>query len=256
MIYIFGLVAAPLEDVVTALAGAKGLQTTVHASSSGAWAFVWEPYEGDEVMPRRRSMLAHTRVVEQMMELGTVLPARFGLLADNIDDIQDLIQAQTALISDEFAKLNGCIEIGVRIRFPRNAALAQTLDDMPALRAERDKLARLGPEGHFARAEFGRKLADALDRRRGEAQKALLKLLTPKAQNHVLRIPEEDTEVLRSEFLVHGDAFDAFVVDVADAAQNCAFLPGAEPEIEIIGPAPMYNFVRLSLAADQSEEAA
>jgi hypothetical protein len=40
------------------------------------------------------------------------------------------------------------------------------------------------------------------------------------------------------------------------AAGALKFAPGCEAEIKVVGPVPMYNFVRLSLAFEAEDEAA
>ena len=142
------------------------------------------------------------------------------------------------------------------IKIERPTALDATLAEHADLRAERDALAGKGPEAHFAIAEFGGRLAEQLDRRRGKGQRMLLDALVPLARAHVLRKPEDDNEVLRSEFLISADAQAEFVTAVEAAVARLDFAPGAEPAIQIIGPVPMYNFVRLSLTPETDGMAA
>lgn len=256
MIYLYGLVEmADLPDAeqVTRLPRALG---PVSAHKVGDWVLITSDFPGDEVLPKRRLMLAHTRIVETMMAHGTVLPARFGLLAADVPTVERLIRTRTAEIATEFARVQGQVELGIRISFDRDTALQATLRSNAALLQKRDALAGQGPEAHFARAAFGREMAEALDRRRGAAQREILKALLPLATAHLLRAPEEDVEVLRAELLVPHDDQDTFIKAVAQAAVRLPFAPGAEPMVQIIGPAPPYNFVRLSLTPDEAEDAA
>ena len=84
----------------------------------------------------------------------------------------------------------------------------------------------------------------------------MLRALVLLAGAQVLRKPEEDTEVLRAEFLFAATDQAAFIAAVDQAARSLTFAPGAEHAIQVIGPVPMYNFVRHSLALDPQEEAA
>ncbi len=256
MIYLYGLMnsAALPRD---ALSGLVGQQTPPRVVTLGHWSLIYEDHDGSDVQPRRRNMLAHTRIVEHMMGFGTVLPARFGLVSKSIDVVAALVNEKAMVIAEEFEKLRGCVELGLRLSFPHDAALTTTLNASASLLAQRDRLAGLGAEGHFARAEFGRALAEALDRRRGAAQKALVAALLPLVRDHVLRSPDSDVEVLRLEVLIDASDESRVIAALEGLAQNCDFAPGAEPLIQIVGPAPSYNFVRLSLAVDDgSQEAA
>ena len=62
--------------------------------------------------------------------------------------------------------------------------------------------------------------------------------------------------MLRAEFLISADAQAEFVTAVEAAAARLDFAPGAAPAIQIIGPVPMYNFVRLSLTPETDGMAA
>lgn len=256
MIYLYGLFEGALGDLETTLSDSTGLQGVLEINAVGPWFLVSSQHDDLEVLPKRRLMLAHTRVLERMISVGTVLPARFGLLANDLIGTAELIAAQNDLIAREFDRVRGCVELGVRIAFPREPALEATLNENPALSAERDALSSGGAEAHFAIADFGGRLADLLDRRRGRAQRSVLDAVLQRAQAHVLRKPQEDTEVLRAEFLIHSATQDDFLQAVVSAAAKLEFAPGCEPSIQVIGPVPMYNFVNLSLALEPDKAAA
>ena len=256
MIYLYGLFEGEKVALEQALAGSNGLQNIPEIASVGSWHLVHSQHDDAEILPKRRLLLAHTKVLERMISVGTVLPARFGLVAQDLVTATSLITAQTDLVAAEFDKVRGHVELGVRVSIDREAALDATLAEHADLRAERDALAGKGPEAHFAIAEFGGRLAEQLDRRRGKGQRMLLDALVPLARAHVLRKPEDDNEVLRSEFLISADAQAEFVTAVEAAAARLDFAPGAEPAIQIIGPVPMYNFVRLSLTPETDGMAA
>lgn len=142
------------------MADTPGLQGTLQICGIGPWTLVYFDDDNAEILPKRRLLLTHTRVLEQMLTLGTVLPARFGLVADTLAKVEAMILAKAPTITQEFARVQGCFELGIRVNYPRIPALDATLAKDPALLRDRDRLARLGPEAHFAMAEFGGKLAD------------------------------------------------------------------------------------------------
>lgn len=256
MIYLYGLIDGDVAGMRGALEGTQGLEAPVEIAMMGSWGLVFSAHGEAEVQPRRRLMLVHTRVQEAMMPFGTVLPARFGLVARDLAEVEGLITGRAPVIASEFDRVRGCVELGLRVKFDRATALAATMAEDPELTRDRDRLARMGREAHFAMAEFGGKLADRLDRRRGQAQAALLKALLPWVRSHVLRRPDEDTEVLRAEVLLPVEAQVEFLQAVEKATQTLSFAPGAEPAISLVGPVPPYNFVRLSLALEPEEQAA
>lgn len=256
MIYLYGLIEAAPNDVATALQHCHGLQGHLQQAQVGDWVLVFSDHDDQEVLPKRRLLLAHTQVLEQMLILGTVLPARFGLVAKDAATVATTLSTNANDISQAFDKVRGAVELGVRMSYPRQAVLEATLEENAALRTEHAKLRQAGPDAHFAIAEFGGRLAEEVDRRRGKAQRDIITKLRRHARDFVLRTPEEDTEVLRAEFLIEETVQDAFQSSILDASATLDFAPGQEPKIEIIGPVPMYNFVQLSLIIDPDQAAA
>jgi hypothetical protein len=188
--------------------------------------------------------------VERLVELGPVLPMRFGLVAAELDEIELLIHAAGERIAAEFARIDGLVEIGVRIAWPREAALARLLEAEPALARARDALVGRGADAHFERIELGRRVAEALDRRRTAAQRAIVPQLAGLCTDHVLRVPESDVEAVRMECLVPAASQGALAAASEAAAASVDFAGGAEPEIRLVGPLPPFNFVELSLWPD------
>lgn len=256
MIYLYGLIEAASDELAKVVTTVPGLQNPLQIAMIGPWTLIYSDHDDEEILPKRRLLLAHTKVLEALLPHGTLLPARFGLVSGSLAVVEQMILSKSALLTSEFNRVRDCLELGIRIRFPRPPALAATLAEDAELARKRDQLLKLGPDGHFALAEFGGKLADRLDRRRGVAQDQLLRKLVPLCRSHVLRRPDDDTEVLRAEFLIPAADQHTFVSAVESAALGLNFAPGHEPEIQVIGPAPMYNFVRLSLALETEDEVA
>lgn len=256
MIYLYGLSEADPATLQDVLQGMQGLEGPVEQTRISDWVLLHSTHATKNVLPKRRLLLTHTKLLEAALTCGTVLPARFGLVASTMADVAALIKLRQHTISAEFDKVRGAFEIGVRVNFDKAVAIQTTLQSDSGLMASHKALQNAGPEAHFAIAEFGGKLADQLDRRRGAAQKQLLAVLMDKCRSHVLRKPEDDTEVLRAEFLVDVNQQETFQQAVIAAAATLEFAPGSDPKIEIVGPVPMYHFVNLNLAFDDEQEVA
>lgn len=255
-IYLYGIADAPAERVAKSIEGHAGISGAPPlALVCGGHTVIVTPHDGSEILRTRRRMLAHTRVLEAATAEATVLPMRFGLVAECEEALAGLIEAHAPAIATQFARIAGHAEVGLRISFPREAALRALLAAEPAIAAERDRLAGRGAEAHFARIDLGRKVAEALERRRTAAQRRLLADLPAEAADHVLRAPESDVEVLRAECLLRNGGGDALAERMLDCARACGFAPGAEPEIRLVGPVPPFHFVDLALTPPGAEAA-
>ncbi|MEO1678556.1 MAG: GvpL/GvpF family gas vesicle protein [Pseudomonadota bacterium] len=256
-LYLYGLFRGSGPDLERALFEVKGATNGApELRDLGIAAIIAGGHDGSEILQTRRRMLAHTRVLETAMAYGTVLPMRFGLVAEDMATLSAMLASHAEAIAARFDHLAGQVELGLRVSVPRAAALDAVLAAEPALAAARDRLMGRGAEGHFDRIELGRAVAEALERRRTRAQSALIRELAGAVTDHVLRAPEDDCELLRAECLVPAGAADDLAATVERAAAALDFAPGAEPAIRLVGPVPAFHFVDLALAPSAGREAA
>lgn len=253
MTYLYGLLDGENAPDTADLDGVTG---TVGATRLARGWLIHGPGAETEILPRRRHLLAHARVQERLMEQGTLLPMRFGMVVPDLTAVMALIAHRHEEIGGHFDRLAGKVEIGLRVAFPREAALEATLHADAALLQEHNRLTRQQKPPHFAVAEFGRRLAEALDRNRGAAQRRLIAALRDGWDAYVLKTPDSDVEVLAVECLIPVAAVDAAAARAQEEARALASFAGeAEPLVRIVGPLPAFHFVTLSLAAAEPAEA-
>ena len=257
MIYLYGLVepqggACPK----VALGSIAGVTSPVSADPCGDLFLIHGQHDGSEILPRRKSLLTHARVLEAAMEIGTVLPMRFGMTCRSLEVFHDIADRSSEEIRKALDRLRDRAEVGVRVTVPEEAALEAALAETPSLAAARDRLTLKGGATHFAKVEFGRSLGEVVAARRQAAQKALLKELVPLAAAHVLKAPETDFEVIRAEFLVEKDRLADFPARIEQVVAELGFAGKGEYATRLVGPGPGFHFVDLSLAPTDAEEAA
>ncbi len=225
--YLHALLAPPAKvgfaQLRAAVADLPLLGGPIQITPSGDYLLVHSDYEQDEIRQTRRNMIAHTRVLETLLPLVTVLPMRFGLLTSDLDAVQKLILVRTEEIVAQAARVANHAEYGLRVSFPRAAPR---------------RITRASISGAASRN-------CSID---GAAQKALVAALAGEAATgYVLRKPESDVEILRAEFLLPVDGADAFAERAVDIARGLSFAPETEPQVQLIGPVPAYHFVSLTL---------
>ena len=247
-LYLYGITNAEADTLRPALDGVAGATSGApEPLPCGAATVIVGAHDGAELMQTRRRMLAHTRVLERAMEASTVLPMRFGVVADDAAAVRMLVETHQEEIAAQISRLDGHAEIGLRVRVSREGALDALLAAHPDLAATRDRLAGRGPEAHFERIDLGRRVAETLERRRTDAQRRLAGLLDRLCTDHVLRAPEEDTEILRAECLLPSGGETAFAAEIEAAAAAIDFAGAEEPVVQLVGPAPPFHFVSLAL---------
>ncbi|MEM7520417.1 MAG: GvpL/GvpF family gas vesicle protein [Pseudomonadota bacterium] len=252
MIYLYGLLEPDTDADCSVIEGIGGVTGPVQTATLPQGILVFGPHDGSEILAKRRYLLAHARVLEAILALGTVLPMRFGMMSADVTEIEALFAAQAALIEAQQVKLRNAVEMGLRIEFEREPALAQTLTHHGALTAERDRLMQQKGVSHFLHAEFGRKLSEALERHRTDAQRDVIRALKPHVRDIMVRAPDSDVQVLSAHVLIHRDDEGALADAVSKALQSLDFGGASEPLIKLVGPEPPYHFVNLSLVPSQA----
>ncbi len=234
--------AAPLAH---ALAGVGG--GALSHIAAGPVALLVGAHDGGEIRRTRRNMLAHLRVLEAAMAAGPVLPMRFGVVAASAEAAAAVAAPRAEELALLLDRHEGLAEFGLRVSWPREAAIAALAAARPDLLERRCRVAALGGADRDAMIALGQAVADALEARRKAAERALIDRLRPLAADHVLRAPEDDVEALRAEFLLPVEAETGFAEAAESAAEALDFAGSARPTIRLVGPAPAYNFVSLHL---------
>ncbi|MEM1273966.1 MAG: GvpL/GvpF family gas vesicle protein [Pseudomonadota bacterium] len=255
MIYLYGLAdTGPDRSDLAELTGVTG---PVEMAKTGAGWLLFSRAASDDLLPKRRHLLAHTRILETLGESATILPMRFGMFARDLDSVEAMQADSLAQIDAAFNRVRGHVELGIRIDLDRDASLSATLAADRALAREHARLANLSPAPHFEAAAFGRRLAEALDRRRGQAQKTLIATLRDRCADYRLKSPETDVQILAADILLPRTDQSSIAQDLMAAATHVAadFAPESEPKIRLVGPVPPFNFTDLALSQSPKEVA-
>jgi Gas vesicle synthesis protein GvpL/GvpF len=71
--------------------------------------------------PSADSLWTYERAVEQLMEGGTVLPARFGSIFGADAEVEEMLRDRRAELVSAHARVRGAVELGVRASWPQTA---------------------------------------------------------------------------------------------------------------------------------------
>jgi hypothetical protein len=255
MIYLYGLLSGTAAEACSTIRGLAGVTGPVDASVTDLGILVFGHADTATFAPKRRNLMAHARVLEACQLLGDLLPMRFGMTACDEAEIVQTLRSNRSEIEAQFDRIRGHVEFGIKISYRREAALEATIAQDPALAHEHRRLKDMAQPPHFATAEFGRRLAEALDRRRTDAQKRILPALADLCRDHVLAAPEEDVQVLNLHALAPRDMGDALALAAQAEAAASGFVPSCEAQVRLIGPEPPFHFVQVALSTPSSEAA-
>jgi len=194
----------------------------------------------------RRNMLAHEKVLETVMKEFTLLPVRFGTVADSASP-EHAIQKLLGSRFEEFEKLltdmEDKVELGLKAFWrDEKAIFEEIVAENADIRRLRNSLSGKPPEAtHFDRARLGEMVKEALNRKRAKEAAKILLPLRELAQSIRENETFGDRMVVNAAFLVNKSKEPEFDQVVGKLDEQFV----ERVAIRYIGSAPPYNFVNM-----------
>ena len=239
-LYVYGIAR---EDSDTG-AGAPGLdgsplRTVVESDLA---AFVSDAPPGDVATTRDR-LLTHARVLEELSAERTVLPMRFGVVAPSERALRDdVLRPRRKLFAKLLDRLEGAVEIDVRILYDEVSLLRDVVRSTPAVRRLQLSVRnRPSDATYYDRIKLGEAVAGAIAARVERDAPKIAKRLESRAIDARRREPSHERMVLNEAFLVKRSAVPRFEEAVGDLED------GGQLLVRMTGPMPPYSFVDLQV---------
>ncbi len=193
----------------------------------------------------RRNMMAHMRVLDEVMSEYTVLPARFDSVAPGPDEVRkQLLEARHTELSTMLDAMEGRIEMGLKVFWYEDVVFQEIVADNPTIRRMRDGLSgRSIEETYYDRIRLGELVEAALKARRSRDEDSVLERLRPLAEKTKTNPTIADHMVVNAAFLItraREIEFDA-AIRALDAEMGRRLL------IKCVGPVAPYNFVNVTM---------
>ncbi len=193
----------------------------------------------------RRNMMAHTLVLEELMEDFCLLPVRFSTIAPNDNAITERLLEKRY---DEFTQLLGQmqdrIELGLKAYWYEDVVLNAVLEENDGIRKLRDSLiGKSVTESHFERIRLGEAIAEALNAKRVETEEMLLSRIRPYVCKTKTNKVISERMVLNAAFLV--DRKNEPELDVVIEQLSEDF--NGRLMFKYVGPVAPYNFVNIAV---------
>jgi hypothetical protein len=242
--YLYAIIRCS-EARVIAARGIHEQGSRVYTIPYGKLAAVVSDSPCEEYDSSRRNMMAHTRVLEVVMQQYTVLPICFGIVAPDAEVVREqlLIRDYTDLEA-QLDELDGRIELGLKAFWTDEHLFREVADQQPEIRSLHDSIARRPPERtYYERIRLGELVEEAIMQRRQADSEEILATLRPLARAHIAHPVLTDRMVVNAAFLLNRTSEAAF--DAAVHELNSRF--GTRMMFKYVGPVPPYNFVNLTV---------
>jgi hypothetical protein len=229
--YLYGVVRTGDLECIPQTTGVGGRPTT--AISAGTLTAVVSRHDRSGVRATRADLLAHSDVLQSIVDCCDVLPVGFGNLYQSDDQIRrDLLEGHGRMLSRMLDDIRDAVEVQVKATYDEDAVVSEVVGTDRRLQRMRNK------PGHDAQVEVGRRFAELLDARRSSDAARLLKRAGRVARKTAFGQPSGDFGVVNASCLVRRADVTTFVDEVQRAAD-------AMPAVAVrtVGPMPPYDFV-------------
>jgi hypothetical protein len=202
---------------------------------------------GEDLEAGREELLTHSRVLEQALERGVVLPMRFGVVMPDEDAVRaELLDAHRGALEAQLEEMSGKVEMNVKGIYDEGEVLREVLAEHRGIAALRESLQGRPEEAtYYERIELGEQIVAALGDKRAADEQSIVDGLSAHALAVQVGQPMHERMAVNASFLVHQDQLAAFDGELDRIAAS----HGERLRFKATGPLPPHSFVELELEA-------
>lgn len=191
----------------------------------------------------RRNLEPHHRVIQECGRLGSFIPASFGHVAENEEQIRRVLCDNYLPMKAELKRLAGKAEMGVKLLWDVDNIFEYLVNRDQELRNRRDRVFGKSRVTLQEKLELGSFFEERLNQERERSGKRLLEALEKVTLEASVNPPTQEKMVLNVSFLISQEAVRTFEASL----QQAAGLFDSSFALDYGGPWPPYSFVRLRL---------
>lgn len=242
--YVYGVVRAE-GGAGPELEGMHG-EPVSRVSSEGVAALTSDVPE-EFLEAGREELLTHSRVLEQALESGTVLPMRFGVVLPDEQAVRDeLLAPHSEELEAQLREMDGKVEINLKVLHDEETILREVLAEIPEAAELRRSIQGKPEEAtYFERIRLGELIAQGLDDKREQTGPAIVDRLSEHAVAVQVGDPAHERMALNASFLVERKSLERFDEAVEELGEE----QGGRIRLRYTGPLPPHSFVELEMAA-------
>lgn len=228
----FGPMGIGKRDDIVSTIGFNDISAVI--SSSPVTRYVIDP----------DNLVAHEKVIEEVMKDYTVLPVRFCTIANSAEEVRTFLRRQHGEFKGLLHDLDNKVEMGLKARWNHMDRIFEEIAQTDPRVKEHKKRVESGKEADSdEKIILGKAVKAALDEKKAQLAEKILRrfkrLTLDTHQNDVMG----DDMFLNAVFLIdrtREKQFDFLVEDLAEEYDNQA-------DFKLVGPAPPFNFVSIEM---------
>ncbi|WP_028800052.1 GvpL/GvpF family gas vesicle protein [Streptomyces sp. 142MFCol3.1] len=240
--YVYGIADADHPSLPEGMEGIGSPALTVRTVKGGGLAALVSDAP-DNLRPKRRDLLAHQNVLSEAGGGGTVLPMRFGSVANDDDAVAAALEERAKHYQERLEALRDRVEYNVKVQHDEEAVLHAVMAGNPDVRALAQSNRDAGGGSHEDKLRLGEVVAKAVQAREVQDAEAVHAALEPHA-DAVSAAPDSTGWITNLSFLVDRASSEHLLTAIEQLQQ-------AHPHLvfRLNGPLPPYSFVEPGPAA-------
>jgi len=232
--------------------GIGGRGDEVSTIGSDDLAMVISSHPVARLVVNTENILAHEKVIEEVMKEFTVLPVRFCTIAVSADEIRNLLFKRYREFKNLLRDMDHKIELGVKGVWKD---MRIVFEEITGQNREIDRLKKkingdAGEKDIQAKVKLGKFVEAALKRKKEEESQKIIDILRDSAFDYKINNTKGDEMFINTSFLVgkgREKEFDNLMEEIGETYMNNA-------KFTYTGPFPPFNFVNLTIYQEEWEK--
>lgn len=191
----------------------------------------------------RENMMAHEKVIEEVMKDYTVLPVRFCTIAASAEEVRSLLRRRYSEFKGLLRDMDNKVEMGLKALWKDMNQIFHEIaeEDREVRRLKNKAEGKSGKAGNAQKIALGKAVKAALEARKATEARKLLNTFKRAAVDVRRNTVFGDCMFLNAAFLIDRSRekeFDYLIEDLVDKYED-------EVTFKYVGPAPPFNFVNI-----------
>ncbi|MBI4577988.1 MAG: GvpL/GvpF family gas vesicle protein [Planctomycetes bacterium] len=228
--------------------GRPGRVYTLRVESLGA---VVSEFAGREkVLPLRRNLDPHHRVIREVMKTTTIVPMTFGHVARSRNDVAKTLRSNREAIGAQLDRVDGKVEMDLKVNWDVDNIFEYFVGADAELRAYRDQVfGRSCAPSKAEKIELGRTFEERRNREREEQTDRVTEVFHPCTSDMKVNPPKGEKVVMDLAFLVDRGGLKPFEECVYQVAGTFS----TQYLFDYSGPWAPFAFVDVALDLQSAE---
>ncbi len=180
----------------------KGIDgASIQFQSAGNLAMAMSPTESKKIRPQRKNLAAHQEVVTYLAKNHDMLPVAFGLIADDVEQVNKLLSSHRQVLSEQIDRVAGHMEMNVNLRWAVPNVVQYFVERYSDLAEARNAIAS-GTATRDDQIAVGQLLERLINSEREEHTARFTEVLSGICKELDIQKPREEADVMRLACLI------------------------------------------------------